>query len=134
MRELVKSVVGFSLARSLLGMEQMRNLLREKKDKDEKREDWIKEDLEAVSDAAGERFGDRAQKVFDAGNRFQRETIDLLFDIFKSDDAKPKRFAELAADMAEKSASALREAVEEKKECPPKHASGAQEETPKPSA
>lgn len=100
---------------SLLGMEQIRNTLRKRENKDERREDWIKADLEAVTNAAGERLGERTHKVFDAGNRFQRETVDLVFDIFKSDDAKPKRFVDLAADVAEKSANALREAVEEKK-------------------
>ena len=116
MRELVKSFVGFSLAMSMLGMEEMRNILRKKKDKEEKRSDWIAADLEAVADATGERFSERTQKVYDAGNRFQREMIDLVFDIFKSEETKPKRFVDLAADMAEKSAEVLREAVEEKEE------------------
>ena len=131
MRELVKSMVGFSFAMSLLGLEQIRNSLRKKDDKDEKREDWIKADLQAVTDAAGERFGERTQKIFDAGNRFQRETIDLVFDIFKSDDTKPKRFADLAADVAEKSASALREAVEEPKAEPAAPAPEAASQAPK---
>lgn len=91
MRELFKSVFGFSLAMSLLGMEQIRNTLRKKENNDERREDWIKADLESVTNAAGERLGERTHKVFDAGDRFQRETVDLVFDIFKSDDAKPKR-------------------------------------------
>lgn len=115
MRELIKSSVGFSLAMSLLAMEQMRHMLRKKEDKEEKREDWIKEDLDAVADATGARFSDRTEKVFDAGNRFQREMIDMVFDIFKSDDAKPSRLADLAADMAEKSAEALRDAVKDDK-------------------
>jgi hypothetical protein len=113
MRELVKSMVGFSLAMSVFGIEQMRNALKKKEDKNDNREDWIRDDLATVTGAAEQRFGDRAHKVFDAGDRFQREIIDLVFDTFKSEDVKPKRMAEVAADVAEKSAEALRDAVKD---------------------
>jgi hypothetical protein len=111
MRELVKSMVGFSLAMSLFGIEQMRNALKKKEDKNDSREDWIRDDLATVTDAAEQRFGERAHKVFEADDRFQREIVDLLFDTFKSEDVKPRRMAEVAADVAEKSAEALRDAV-----------------------
>ncbi len=113
MRELVKSMVGFSLAISLFGIEQMRNALKKKEDKNDSREDWIRGDLATVTGAAEQRFGERTHKVFDASDRFQREIIDLILDTFKSEDVKPKRMAEVAADVAEKSAEVLRDAVKE---------------------
>ena len=113
MRELFKSMVGFSLAMSVFGIEQMRNVVKKKEDKNDSREDWISDDLATVTGAAEQRFGERAHKVFEAGDRFQREIIDLMFDVFKSEDVQPKRMAEVAADVAEKSAEALRDAVKD---------------------
>ncbi len=113
MRELVKSMAGFSLAMSLFGIEQMRNALKEKQDKNESREDWIHGDLATVTGAAEQRFSERTHKLFDAGDRFQREIIDLIFDAFKTENIKPKRLTEAAADMVEKSANVLRDTVKE---------------------
>jgi hypothetical protein len=128
MRELAKSAIGFSLAMSLFGMEQLRNALK-KKNEGEHKEDWIRDDLESVTEATGKRFSERTQRVFDAGDRFQREIIDLALDIFKSDDIKPKRMADLAADVAEKSAEALRDAVKDADAEDTKPADRAEKET-----
>ena len=113
MRELVKSVVGFSIAMSMFGIEQVRNALKEKEGKDDSREDWISGDLATVTGAAEQRFGERTHKVFDATDRFQREVVDLIFDTFSLENVKPKRMVEAAADAVEKSAEALRDTVKE---------------------
>ena len=112
MRELAKSAIGFSLAMSLFGMDQIRNALK-KKNKGERRQDRIKSDLDSITETTGQHLSERTQRVFDAGDQFQREIIDLLVDVFKSDDLKPRRMADLAADVAEKSAEALRDVSED---------------------
>lgn len=108
MRELAKSAIGFSLAMSLFGMDQIRNALK-KHNEGERREDSIKSDLDSITETTGQHLSERTQRVFDAGDQFQREIIDLLVDAFRSDDLKPRRMADLAADVAEKSAEALRD-------------------------
>lgn len=108
MRELAKSAIGFSLAMSLFGLEQVGNALKKKK-KGEHIEDRIRNDLESVTESTGQRLGERTQRVFEAGDKFQREVIDLLLDALKSDNLKPGRMADLAADVAEKSANVLRD-------------------------
>ncbi len=111
MRELVKTMVGFSLAVPLFGIEQMRHAVKKKEDRNDSREGWIQDGLVTVTGAAEQRLGERTHRLFDAGDRFQREIIDLFFDTFKFEDLKPKRLAEVAANAAEKSAEVLRDAV-----------------------
>jgi hypothetical protein len=107
MRELTKSLFGFSLAMTLLGLEQLRHLLEHEAEGDH-REDRIRGDLDNVRSAAEQHFGERAQRLYESGERFQRELLDLLFDIAKSERIKPDKVVNLAADMAEKSAESLR--------------------------
>ncbi len=109
MRELAKSFFGFSLAMSLFGLEQLGNLLSEKRSGN--RQDRIKGDLDDVREAMGRRFSGRVQNIYESGDRLQREMVDLTFDIFKADNWKPERVVDLAADLAEKSAEALRDAA-----------------------
>ncbi len=108
MRELVKSTLGFSLAMSLFGLEQLRNGLRRPEDKETKREESIRHGLDSVSQSAERQFGEQAQRLFDAGDKFQRAIIDMAFDLVSGDKGKEARFSDLAADVAERSAEALR--------------------------
>lgn len=116
MRDLTKSMFGFSLAMTLFGLEQLRTLLRDKQDDEPDREDLIRDDLDAMSDDTQKHFGDRAQKLYESGDKFQREMVDLVFDIFKAKNFKAEKVFDLAADVAEKSAEVLRDANKDEDE------------------
>ncbi len=108
MRELVKSTFGFTLAMSMFGLEQMRNVLRRPEDKETKRADNIQHDLDSISESAEQQFSEQSQRLFDAGNKFQRAMIDMAFDLFNGEKGNKTRITDLAADVAESSAEALR--------------------------
>ncbi len=116
MRDLVKTAFGFSLAMSLFGLEQVRNGLRRSEDKKSSRQDEIRDDLDSVSDIARQHLGDDGQRLFEAGDKFQRALIDMGFDLISGDKDNNKRLTDIAADFADRSADALRKAGERSKD------------------
>lgn len=115
MREVAKSMIRFSWAMSLFGLEQIGNVLRERKDEDESREKRISDALDSVSEATDRSFAERMHDLFEAGDRLQQEMVDLVFDVLDSDSIKPERVMDRAAEAAERSADRLREAAERRR-------------------
>ena len=112
MRDLVKSMMSFSWAMTLFGLEQMRHMVSD--DDSGKRRDRMTGDLNAMTDTAKERLSERNASMFDSGDTLQRDMVDLTFDIFRGEELKPRKMIDRAADFVEESADTLRELAGEK--------------------
>jgi hypothetical protein len=122
MRDLTKSMVRFSWAMSLYGLDRMREMV--EKDNPEASdghpggedatsrgaESRSVESLDSLSEATGERLRDRTRRVYEAGDRLQEEMVDLFFDALEPARKGFEHLFENAADVAERSAEAFRKA------------------------
>ena len=113
MRELTKSFFSFGWTMSLFGLEQLTNALSDERSGN--RRDRMASAFDAVSDATGQQLGKRTSSLYDSGDKLQRETVDLMFDLSRPEELKPSKMVDRAADLVESSADALRDAVGEKK-------------------
>jgi hypothetical protein len=113
MRDLAKSMMSFSWAMTLFGLEQMKHLVSDDDSGD--RSDRIAGDLEAVTDVAKGRLSKRNASMFDSGDALQRDMVDLTFDIFRGEELKPRKMLDRAADIVEESAETLRDFAGDKK-------------------
>ena len=113
MRDLTKSFFSFSWTMSLLGLEQLTNLLSE--DRSGNRRERMAKAFDAVTDATVEQLGSRTSSLYESGDKLQRETIDLMFDLSRPEELKPKKVVDRAADLVESTADAMRDAVGEDK-------------------
>jgi hypothetical protein len=115
MRDLTKSFFSFSWTMSLLGLEQLTNLLSE--DRSGNRRERMAKAFDAVTDATVEQFGKRTKSLYESGDKLQRESVDLMFDMSRPEELKPSKVVDRAADLVEDAADAIRDAVgEDKKE------------------
>ena len=115
MRELTKSFFSFSWTMSLFGLEQLTNLLSEERSGN--RRERMAEAFDKVTEATVEQFGKRTSSLYESGDKLQRETIDLMFDMSRPEELKPSKVADRAADLVEDAADAIRDAIgDEKKE------------------
>jgi len=113
MRDLTKSFFSFSWTMSLLGLEQLTNLLSE--DRSGNRRERMAKAFDAVTDATVEQLGSRTSSLYESGDKLQRETIDLMFDLSRPEELKPRKVVDRAADLVESTAEALRDAAGEDK-------------------
>jgi hypothetical protein len=113
MRDLTKSFFSFSWTMSLLGLEQLTNLLSE--DRSGNRRERMAKAFDAVTDATVEQLGTRTSSLYESGDKLQRETIDLMFDLSRPEELKPRKVVDRAADLVESTADALRDAAGEDK-------------------
>ncbi len=120
MRTFAKSFIRLSMAMTAFSAQQARELLRDLGDDDEAEDD---SSIDRVAAAMDELSSDmqkhlrkRAGSVYEAGDKFQTEVVDLMFDSVDTEEWKPRRVIERAADLAEKSADALRDAVKDEDE------------------
>jgi len=109
MRDLTKSFFSFSWTMSLLGLEQLTNLLSE--DRSGNRRERMAKAFDAVTDATVEQLGSRTSSLYESGDKLQRETIDLMFDLSRPEELKPRKVVDRAADLVESTAEALRDAA-----------------------
>jgi hypothetical protein len=114
MRDLTKSFFSFSWAMTLFGLEQFRTLFSD--EIEGRRRDRMTHDLEAVTDVAKRRLSKRNASMFESGNDLQRDMVDLMYDIVRGEEVKPRSVFDRAADLVEESADALRDMVGEKKD------------------
>jgi anion-transporting ArsA/GET3 family ATPase len=115
MRDLTKSFFSFSWTMSLLGLEQLTNLLSEERSGN--RRERMAKAFDAVTEATVDQLGERTSSLYESGDKLQRETIDLMFDLSRPEELKPRNVVDRAADLVESTADALRDAVgEDKKE------------------
>jgi hypothetical protein len=90
----------------MFGIEQLTNLLSEERSGN--RQERLTEAFESMTKATGEVLSDRTKSMFDSGDRFQREMVDLTFDVFRPESWSPEKMFDRAADLAESTADALR--------------------------
>ena len=98
---------------SLFGLEQLTNVLSDERSGN--RRDRMASAFDAVTNATGEQLGKRTSSLYESGDKLQRETVDLMFDLSRPEEFKPSKVVDRAADLVESSAEALRDAVGEKK-------------------
>jgi hypothetical protein len=73
MREFTKSMMSYTWAMSLFGVQQMVNVFRPSK---------AVESFDHVTEATEEQFGDALKAAFRAGDNVQRGMVDLTFGVF----------------------------------------------------
>jgi uncharacterized protein Yka (UPF0111/DUF47 family) len=113
MRDLTKSFFSFSWTMSLFGLEQLTNVLSEERSGN--RRERMAEAFDAVTEATVEQFGKRTKSLYDSGDKLQRETVDLMFDMSRPEELKPSKVIDRTADLVEEAADALRDAVSDDK-------------------
>ena len=111
MRDLTKSFFSFSWTMSLFGLEQLTNILSEERSGN--RRERMSDAFDAVTHATVEQLGKRTKSLYESGDRLQRETVDLMFDLSRPEELKPKKVIDRAADLAESTADALRDVAGE---------------------
>jgi hypothetical protein len=115
MRDLTKSFFSFSWTMSLFGLEQLTNMLSEERSGN--RRERMAEAFDKVTEATVEQLGKRTTSLYESGDKLQRETIDLMFDMSRPEELKPSKVVDRAADLVEDAADAIRDAIgDEKKE------------------
>jgi uncharacterized protein Yka (UPF0111/DUF47 family) len=114
MRDLTKSFFSFSWTMSLFGLEQLTNMLSDERSGN--RRERMAKAFDAVTDATVEQFGKRTKSLYESGDKLQRETVDLMFDVSRPEELKPSKVVDRAADLVEDAADAIRDAVGEEKD------------------
>lgn len=128
MRDLTKSFFSFSWTMSLLGLEQLTNLLSEERSGN--RRERMAKAFDAVTKATVEQLGTRTSKLYESGDKLQRETVDLMFDLSRPEELKPKKVLDRAADLVESTADAMRDAVGEDEKKTPHKRTASRRKTP----
>lgn len=88
MRDLTKSMLRFSWAMPLFGMNQLTNLSLPTRSNQDK----VVDALDAVSDAARDELGSGLADLYDTGDRVQRGVVELTFRAFMLDLFDPARW------------------------------------------
>jgi len=74
-----------------------------------------------VKDATVGQLGKRTKSLYESGDKLQRETVDLMFDLSRPEELKPRKVVDRAADLVESTADAMRDALgEDEKKTPRK--------------
>ncbi len=103
MREFTKSIFSFSWAMSLFGVQQTTNLLSPAK---------AAKAFDAVTDATAGQFTDVLKTSFDAGDKLQRNAVDLTLGMFSGEALNPNKWIRMASDAAKQSAEAVTKGVQ----------------------
>ncbi len=98
MREFTKSIFSFSWAMSLFGVQQTTNLLSPAK---------AAKAFDAVTEATEGQFTDVLKASFDAGDKLQRNAVDLTLGMFSGEALNPNKWIRMASDTARQSAEAV---------------------------
>src|SRR5713101_24063 len=98
MREFTKSIFSFSWAMSLFGVQQTTNLLSPAK---------AAKAFDAVTEATEGQFTDVLKASFDAGDKLQRNAVDLTLGMFSGEALNPNKWIRMASDAAKQSAEAV---------------------------
>ena len=114
MREVTKSFFRLSWAMTVFGIDQLSRLTRrDDEDDEEQSEHRVASALDSVSEGTEKHLDKRAKSLYESGDKLQSELVDLMFDSVKPEEWKPKRILERAAELADKSADALRDLATE---------------------
>ena len=104
MREFTKSILSFSWAMSLFGVQQVANVLKPGK---------ATSSFKKVTEAATEEFGDTTEATFKAGDNLQRGLVDLTFGIFSLQAFNPSRWAKATSDVVQQAAKATSDVAQQ---------------------
>ncbi|MFL6263783.1 MAG: hypothetical protein ACJ76Y_29160 [Thermoanaerobaculia bacterium] len=104
MREIAKSLTSFSWAVSLLGAQQLVNLVQRPTPGSGAPSST---GLDDVTRETGRQLDGYLRDVFEAGDQVQRSAIDLAYGVFTLEALSPNRLAALSADVVRQSTSAL---------------------------
>ncbi len=105
MREFTKSMMSYTWAMSLFGVQQMFNALRPSK---------AAESFDHVTEATREEFGEALRAAFRAGDNLQQGVVDLTFGVFTFgmfDRGGGSRGTTTASDIGRQSAEAVRQGI-----------------------
>ena len=103
MREFTKSIFSFSWAMSLFGVQQTTNLLSPAK---------AAKAFDAVTETTAGQFTDVMKTSFDAGDKLQRNAVDLTLGMFSGEALNPNKWIRMASDAAKQSAEAVTKGVQ----------------------
>lgn len=98
MREFTKSIFSFSWALSLFGIQQTANLLSPAK---------AAQAFESVTQATEGQINDSLKTTFNAGDRLQRNAVNLFFGFLSGDALNPSKMMRMTVDAARESANAM---------------------------
>ena len=103
MRELTKSIFSFSWAMSLFGIQQTTNLTSP---------DKAAKALNSVTEATGAQLTDVLKSTFDAGDKLQRNAVDMTMGMMTGEALNPNKWMRMASDAAKQSAEAVTKGVQ----------------------
>lgn len=98
MRESIKSLLSFSWAMSLFGVQQTTNLLSP---------DKAAKAFESVTEVTRGQLTDALQTTFSAGDKLQRGAVDLTLGMFTGEALNPNKWLRMASDAAKQSTEAV---------------------------
>ena len=102
MREFTKSMMSYTWAMSLFGVQQMANAFRPSK---------ATESFDNVTKATRDEFGEALRATFRAGDNLQRGLVDLTFSVFTLGMFNGRGGSRTTADVGRQSADALRQGM-----------------------
>jgi hypothetical protein len=108
MRDMAKAMMRFSWAMSVFGLEQMRKLVAD--EYSGRRADEVKGAFDSMSDSTGRLLSKRSLALYEAGDKLQRESVDILFDLVRP--AKADNVVDKATDIVERPPMPARRAEE----------------------
>src|SRR5262245_48816955 len=103
MRELAKSILSFSWAMSLFGVQQTANALSPRK---------ATKAFQNVTEASENELSDLLKSTFDAGEKLQKGGVDLTVGLFTGEALDPRGWVRTAADVVQQSAEAVSQGVQ----------------------
>ena len=103
MRESIKSLFSFSWAMSLFGVQQTTNLLSP---------DKAAKAFDSVTEVTRGQLIDVLQSTFSAGDKLQRNAMELTLGMFSGEALNPNKWMRMASDAAKKSAEAVTKGVQ----------------------
>jgi len=98
MRDLAKSMLSFSWAMSLFGVDQMVNMLHPTK---------ATESFNKVTEASKKEFRGITEAAFRAGDNLQRGLVDMTFTMFSPQILNPNVWIKMTSDIAQQTMGAL---------------------------
>src|SRR5712691_796141 len=103
MREFTKSLFSFSWAMSLFGVQQTANLMSP---------DKAAKAFNSVTEATEAQFADALKTTFNAGDKLQRNAVDMTLGMFTGEALNPNKWMRMASDAAKQSAEAVTKSVQ----------------------
>ena len=103
MREFTKSIFSFSWAMSLFGVQQTANLMSP---------DKAAKAFNSVTEATEAQFADALKTTFNAGDKLQRNAVDMTLGMFTGEALNPNKWMRMASDAAKQSAEAVTKGVQ----------------------